>query len=203
MERKKILLSLLLPLLSALPATAGFPVPTQQVKLAYGQDAVTVIFEADSPITKAKALCDCTSLRTQGKRLIAEVDTSKFDKSVEKQLLATTADGKETRLTMAFVVPEAIIFSTRSLIWKQGREPTPQTLRITLPKGSPVQDVTEASLTGDDFDYLPKKARNGREFSVEVTPRSTARRALNRLIIKTDSPDPRYARHIIYLQVKK
>lgn len=192
-----------LALVSTLPAAAAFPSPTQQVRLGYGQESATVIFEADSPITKAKPLCDCTILRTQGKRLVAQVDTSKFDKSVEKQIIATTADGQATRLTMVFAVPEAIVFSTRSLTWQRGSAPTPQVLRISLPKGSPVHDVTEASLSGDAFDYLPKKSGNGREFTVTVTPKSTGKRVLNRLIINTDNPDPRYARHIIYLQVKK
>ena len=41
------------------------------------------------------------------------------------------------------------------------------------------------------------------EFTVTVTPKSTAKRTLNRLMIDTDSTDPRFARCIIYLQVKK
>jgi len=188
--------------LAAMPALAGFLAPLQNVKLGYGQNAATVTFAADSPITKAKALCDCTTLSIQGNKLIAQVDTSQFDQNVDKQIDAATADGKSTRLTMRFEVPAAITFNARSFIWQQGVPATQQTLRISLPKGSPVGNVTEAALAGDAFDYVPQKGKNSREFIVAITPKSTSKRVLNRLVIKTDSPDPRYAQYIIYLQVR-
>lgn len=194
---------ILLFILATLPAWAGFSAPTQKVKLGYAQNNATVVFEADSPIAKAKTLCDCTTLSIRGKKLIAHVDVSKFDQSVDKQIEAVTADGKATRLTMRFEVPAAIVFSSRSFIWRQGAQAEPQILRITLPKGSPIGHVTEASLSGADFDYIPKIEKNGREFSVAITPKTTAKRTLNRLVIKTDSADPRYAQHIIYLQIRK
>ena len=76
-------------------------------------------------------------------------------------------------------------------------------LRITLPKGSPITHISNAALSGDAFDYTPAIVKRGSEYTVTITPRSTAKAALNRLLLTTDSPDPRYQRHIIYLQVKK
>ena len=73
----------------------------------------------------------------------------------------------------------------------------------TLPKGSPITHIADAALSGDAFDYSPKVVKRGKEYSVTITPRSTAKAALNRLVLTTDSPDPRYHRQIIYLQVKK
>ena len=188
----------------ALPALAAFPQPQQSVKLAYSQQAAVVEFTTDGPaITKAKPLCDCTTVTIQGNKLIATVDTSKFDQSVAKQIDATTADGKTTRLTMNFEVPAAIILSARSLVWQRGSAPAPQVLTITLPKGSPVTDIKEAGLSGDAFDYVPHKVKDGREYTVTVTPRSTDKPVLNRLVLTMVSKDPRFARQIVYLQVKK
>ena len=102
-----------------------------------------------------------------------------------------------------FRVPQAIQLSTRSLVWKRGAAPTPQVLRITLPKEGPITHITDAALSGDAFDYTPKVVKRGREYTVTITPRSTAKAALNRLVLTTDSTDPRYHRQIIYLQVKK
>lgn len=187
---------------AALPVLAGFAQPVQQLQLNYGQNSATITFEADRPIRRAKAHCDCTTTRIQGKRLIASVDTSKFDGTVTKTIDATTDDGRTTRLTMNFTMPSALRLSTRTLQWKRGVKASPQVLHISIPPGSPVRNVTEAALSGADFDYIPRKGKHPGEFSVTITPKSTASRLLNRLIIETDSSDPRYARYIIYLRVK-
>lgn len=193
----------LVPFFLALPAFAGFAKPVQSVQLQYGQKAVTLTFEAQETIRKAKPHCDCTEVSLQGNRLVAEVDTSQFEGEVEKTIDATTADGKTTRLTMRFSVPPALTLSARSLQWKLGAPATPQTLRISIPAGSPVKNVTQASLSGEDFVYDPRKGKRPGEFYVTITPKSTAKRVMNRLIITTDSPDKRFERFIIYLGVKK
>ncbi len=192
--------------LSAMPALAGFtPAQSvQQVKLAYGQKAVTVIFETTdgSSIVDAEPLCDCTEVRLEGRRLVAEVDTSHFDAPVDKQIEVRTSDGAKSLLTMRFAVPLAIELNTPSLVWKHGDAPAPQEFRIRIPKGSPVRALVQADIAGDDFDYRAETITPGREYRVAVTPKSTAKRRLNRLVIKMDSTDPRFAQRILYLQVK-
>ncbi len=199
--------TLLLPfLLAALPAMAGFAPQqlAQTIKLRYGQNAITVIFHtADgSTVTKARPLCDCTRVRLEGTRLMAEVDTSTFDTSVDKQIDVTTSDGQRSTLTMHFDVPQAVHISSPSLIWEKGSEPQPQVLRLTIPKGSPVRALLSADLAGDAFDYRAETIAPGREYAITVTPRSTTRRSLNRLVINMDGSDPRYTRRIVYLRVR-
>lgn len=194
----------LLPLLLVLPAAAAFKSPTQVVPLQFGQQQVTVIFETTGEtIEDAEPHCDCTRIKLSGNKLTATVDTRTFDRDVEKTITAETENGEEVTLRMQFRVPQAIRLSARSLVWKRGAAPTPQVLRITLPKGSPITHISNAALSGDAFDYTPAIVKRGSEYTVTITPRSTAKAALNRLLLTTDSPDPRYQRHIIYLQVKK
>ena len=196
----KFLLSLLL----VFPAAAAFKSPTKVVPLQFGQQSATVVFETSGEqIEEAEPHCDCTKVKVSGSRLTAVVDTRTFDRDVEKTITAETADGNEVTLRMQFRVPQAMQLSARSLVWKRNAAPAPQVLRITLPKGSPITHITNASLSGDAFDYSPKVVKRGSEYTVTITPRSTAKAALNRLLLTTDSPDPRYQRHIIYLQVKK
>lgn len=197
---KKIVFSLIL----TLPALAEFKSTTQVVPLKFGQEQATVVFETSGEkIEDAEPHCDCTKVTLSGSKLTATVDTRTFDRDVEKTIAAETADGKEVTLHMQFKVPQAIRLSARSLVWKRGAAPTPQVLRITLPQGSPITHIADASLSGDAFDYTPKVVKRGREYTVTITPRSTAKAALNRLVLTTDSADPRYHRQIIYLQVKK
>ncbi len=191
-------------LLLALPAMAAFKNTTQVVPLQFGQQQATVIFETTGEtIEDAEPHCDCTRIKLSGNKLTATVDTRTFDRDVEKTITAETENGEEVTLSMQFRVPQAIRLSARSLVWKRGAAPTPQVLRITLPKGSPITHISNAALSGDAFDYTPAIVKRGSEYTVTITPRSTAKAALNRLLLTTDSPDPRYQRHIIYLQVKK
>ena len=195
---------ILLPLLCTLPAMAAFKSTTQVVPLKFGQESATIVFETTGEeIEEAEPHCDCTKVQVKGTRLTAVVDTRTFDRDVEKTISAETENGEEVTLRMQFRVPQAMQLSARSLVWKRGAAPTPQVLRITLPKGSPITHIADAALSGDDFDYSPKVVKRGKEYSVTITPRSTAKAALNRLVLTTDSPDPRYHRQIIYLQVKK
>lgn len=198
----RALLSLLL-LTAALPAAAGFRSAEQTIKLRPTQTSATVTFETDgTAIRKAKPLCDCTKLQTSGTKLIAEVNTATFDSSVDKQIDVTTSDGLTTRLTMHFEVPPAIVLSARSLIWARGAAPEPQVLTITLPAGSPIRSIKDAGLSGSNYDFVPETVAKGREYRLTVTPKSTEKGNLERLVIKTDCADPRYAQRIIYLQVK-
>ena len=194
----------LLPLLCTLPAMAAFKDTTQVVPLKYGQKEATVVFETTGEdIVSAKPHCDCTQVQIKASRLTAVVDTHTFDRDVEKTIAAETSDGKEVTLRMQFRVPQAMQLSARSLVWQRGTAPIPQVLRITLPKGSPITHISDAALSGEAFDYTPKVVRRGQEYTVTITPRSTANAALNRLVLTTASTDPRYHRQIIYLQVKK
>ncbi len=194
----------LLPFLLVLPAAAAFKTTTQVVPLKFGQQQAIIFFETTGEaIEDAEPHCDCTKLQLEGSRLTAVVDTRTFDRDVEKTITAETENGEEVTLRMQFRVPQAIHLSARSLVWKRNAAPTPQVLRITLPLGSPITHITNAALSGDAFDYAPKVVKRGREYSVTITPHSTAKAVLNRLVLTTDSPDPRYQRQIIYLQVKK
>lgn len=198
----KKILALLLYLICALPLMAGFARPVQVVKLDYGQREAIVTFDADSPIRKAKPLCECTTTTFNGSHLVARVNTSGFSQDIDKQIDVTLEDGSKTRLTMRFSVPQALTLSARSLIWKQNSQPVAKELRILLPEGSPVHRVTEAAISGEAFDYKPRVVKEGAEYAVSITPRSTEKKTLNRLIIKTDSEDPRYSQYIIYLSIQ-
>ncbi len=198
--------ALLALLLCSLPALAGFAPAQllQTVHLAHGQNAATVVFctTDGSTVEKARALCNCMTLRPEGTRLVAQVDTSTFDATVDKQIKVTTSDGQRTTLTMRFEVPQPIIITPTVLLWERGAAATPQEIRLSIPPGSPIRALLSADLSGDDFDYTTRTLTPGREYAISVAPRSTAGRRFNRLVIKMDGPDPRYRQRILYLRVR-
>ena len=150
----------------------------------------------------AKNLCDCITAEIQGNRIIAHIDSSTFSRDITKQLEATTADGKTTTLTIRFSVPPLLVVSSPRLVWKKGAPAAAQEVRLTIPKGSPVRRLERAELVGKTFDYDPRIVREGREYRIIITPRSTEKAVLERLQIVTDCADYR-ARRTIYLQIKR
>ena len=85
---------------------------------------------------------------------------------------------------------------------KVGSPAETKTLRVRIPKGSPVRMLTSADISGDAFTYATGTTTPGAEYCVRVAPRSTQKPVLNRLIIRTDSSDARYAGYIVYLSVQ-
>jgi hypothetical protein len=184
-------------------AQAGFKDAEQAIKLDYGQEQATVVFEADCAIKSAEPHCDCTKVKVEGKKLIAVVDTTQFPDSVSKTIEAKTADGKKTTLHMHFDVPVAVAFSPEVLIWKVGEKPTTKVVTITVPAGSPVKALKGVGLEGEAFTYKAAKGNKKGEYTVSVTPLSTAKRVRNKLVIKMDSDNPLFTQRTVNVRVNK
>lgn len=196
------LLPLALLVAVGLPAAGGILQTEQRVKLTPGQQSVSLVFESDSAITRAKPLCDCMKLTVEGTHLHVRIDASRFDVSAKKEIDVSTADGSRTRLTVHIDVPPAIILSSKSFVWERGKPAEQKKLTISIPPDSPVSAVLEAGLCGEDFDYQTEKIKEGRTYAVRLIPKSTAKKAFNRLVLKFQSSDPRFSQQIIYLRVK-
>ena len=199
----KTLSLLLLAALAAATARADFRRDSIDLSLDYLQNEAVATFETDGvAVTRVKPLCDCITAEIQGNLIIAHIDSSTFSRDITKQLEATTADGKTTTLTIRFSVPPLLVVSSPRLVWKKGAPAAAQEVRLTIPKGSPVRRLERAELVGKTFDYDPRIVREGREYRIIITPRSTEKAVLERLQIVTDCADYR-ARRTIYLQIKR
>lgn len=161
-------------------------------------------------ITRVKPHCECTKASVEGGRttvppgasgrLLLDIDTKTFTGTVMKDVSVTTSDGQTRRLTVAVSVPESITVSPKGLSWKQGGAATPKTVAITLAPNCPF-GLKRASLVGDAFHYDTHVLTPNKRFTVTVTPKSTQNKVINRLLIETDSSDPRYARIPVFLSI--
>ena len=184
-------------------AQAGFNDAQKTIKLDYAQKQATVVFDADCAITSAEPQCDCTKVKIEGKKLIAVVDTTQFPDSVSKTIEAKTADGKKTTLHMNFEVPVAVEFSPKVLIWKVGEKPVTKVVTITVPEGSPVKSLKGVGLEGEAFTYKAAKGSKKGEYTVSVTPVSTAKRVRNQMVIKMESDNPLFRQRTVNVRVNK
>lgn len=200
----------------ALNAELQFPQTTLREQISPQQQTLQTAFTFKNTgsepvtITRIKPHCECTKAAVEGGRdtvapgasgrLLLNIDTKTFTGTVMKDVSVTTSDGKTRRLTVAVSVPESITVTPKGLSWKQGGAATPKTVTITLAPNCPFH-LKQASLVGDAFHYDTHALVPNKRFSVTVTPKSTQNKIINRLLIVTDSSDPRYARIPVFLSI--
>lgn len=188
-----------------------------EINVPPGQDAVVIKFPFKNSSTETVKLgkitsnCDCTEAEYEnGKTAIAPseqgvvkavIKTGSFSGLVEKELLVN-AQGSTYKLVIKAKIPDVISISPKKLEWKNGEEPTPKTITITIQDKLLPLKLTKVSLEGDAFNYEPVTVKPGREYKVVVTPKTTQKAVINSIWILTDSTVPRYSRVLGILAVK-
>lgn len=199
----KTLLSLTLLMLTLSPlAEAQFAVPAIKYNLQHGQEWQNFTFTADAPIASAKPNCDCTTTEISGNILVAKVNVKDFTEDTERTISVKMKDGRKCTVWVCFGVPKAINFSATTLAWERGAAATPQVFSVSIPKDSPISKLEEVGISGSDFDMVTQANHKAKTYEITVTPLSTAKKVMNRLVIKTQSSDERSKQYILYLRVK-
>lgn len=200
---KVLLTSLFLAMAVLCPlAQAQFAHPALKYNLQYGQEWQNFTFTADGPIASAKPNCDCTTVQIEGNILVAHVNTKDFTEDTQRSISVKMKDGRRCTIWVCFGIPQALTFSAKTLLWERGAAAAPQTIHIEIPKDSPVSKLKEAGLSGSDFTMDIKVNAKKRTYDITITPISTAKKRMNRLVIKTETKDERSSQYILYLRVK-
>ncbi len=164
-----------------------------------------------SPVTikRIKPHCECTEARSergntvmpgQSGRILLKVDTKTFVGTVSKDVSVFTSDGTEHKIIVRVAVKEPVTVTPKALSWKQNGTAETRIITLTLAAGCPFT-LKRVSLVGSDFEYEPATVTPGKKYTVTVTPKSTGKKLINRLLIETDSKDPRYARIPVFLSI--
>ncbi len=204
-------------LFACVPARAGLEFESRMVRreIEPRQSVLPVAFtftntgEKTVSIERVKPHCPCTEARVEGGsavapgrsgRILLVVDTRTFTGTVSKDVSVYTSDGVEHRLVIRVMVKELLAVRPKGLAWKQGGPAETKTVTIVLTPDCPFR-LKRVSLVGDAFDYEPSTVTPGVRYAVAVIPKDTGRRIVNRLLIETDSGDPRYARIPVFLSI--
>lgn len=160
-------------------------------------------------IKRIKPHCECTEARSesgntvmpgQSGRILLQIDTKTFIGTVAKDVSVFTSDGEEHKIVVRVAVKEPVTVSPKALSWKQNGTAETKTITLTLASGCPFA-LKRVSLVGSDFEYEPATVIPNKKYTVTVTPKSTGKKLINRLLIETDSKDPRYARIPVFLSI--
>ncbi len=179
--------------------------PQREVKLDWARSPLILIERLDSPVADAKSNCDCMDVDVVGEgrnELRIKIDATVFAEDSVRTLEVAMEDGATRKLHYHFRVPIALQLNASSLIWERGKPAKPQTLRVRIPDGSPIKNLHDVAMDKQSFTLSTKTLRRGKSYEVSLTPHSTDKPQLVRLIITTDSPYEYYKRYLVYLRVK-
>lgn len=172
-------------------------------------------------IRKYDAPCSCMSAKLKGGKQTAKgtivfapgesgvvkgvFELGNFKGTVDKQIVIWTAGDKEAtpsiKLTTRVTIPELVAATPVSLIWKVGEELKPKEIKIKMSGDAPISLIRN-ECSNANFMYQVKTVKEGREYLVTVTPKSTEKVEFAALRFTTDSKVKRFQTLQTFMTIK-
>lgn len=132
----------------------------------------------------------------------AEFKVGSFVGQHEKILKVTTDDPAQTEWEVAFLldVPEVVSIEPKNVQWWIGEQPSPKPIVVKMTGEEPMK-ITNITSTRETVDFTWKEVKPGREYTITVTPKTTADVVIGALKIETDSKIPKYARQLAFFSI--
>jgi len=173
---------------------------------------VSEIIEYDAP-------CSCLSARieplradrsTQLRWEVGETGrvTSRFKmgnfKGTVDKAIVLKMKGREKPIQLVVRVTIPILFEIQpsTLMWELGGQAREQIFKIRVRHDRPLK-ILESSGTTENFPFEVRTIKEGWEYELRVTPKSTASPSMGMIRLKTDSELKRHQRHQVFVVVKK
>ena len=219
MIRKLILLSLAFPAGSI--AELAFEKKEAQVSAKPSDESLLIEFpfvnkgKVAASVEDITFACSCLSAKTNKKEyapseegvLEAVFKLGSFTGVQRKSLTVVSREkGAEVAsrdsLTVEVTIPDVIVIEPQLMSWQVGAKPEGKKFTLKIPHDDPitVKGVT-CSRPGFDVKLVEKKA--GREYEIELTPKSTAVAMLGMLKIETDCTIPKHQRKLAFFSIAR
>ncbi len=123
----------------------------------------------------------------------AEFKVSTFVGKQEKTITITTDDPKQPEWIVTFVmdVPAVVDIEPSMIQWWVGEKPKPKDLTVKMVGADPMT-IQKITSTRENVTFSFKEVKPGREYTVTVTPKTTAEVMIGMLKLETDSKIPKY-----------
>lgn len=132
----------------------------------------------------------------------AEFKVGSFVGEHEKILKVTTDDPAQLEWEVPFLlnVPEVVSIEPKNVQWWIGEDASPKPIVIKM-TGDQGMKITNITSTRETVDFTWKEVKPGREYTLIVTPKTTADVVIGALKIETDSKIPKYARQLAFFSI--
>ncbi|MEZ5387944.1 MAG: DUF1573 domain-containing protein [Prosthecobacter sp.] len=214
--RRLILLSLLLA--TAVRAELTLGVPAIELKPKPEDEEVEAVFKfrnaGDKPVKvlSLESACSCLSAELDKAEYqpgeegtgTARFKVSTFVGRHEKYVIATTddPDQEEWRIQFILDVPSVVEIKPKTLQWYIGDDPVPKSCLVTFTGEDPTK-ILKITPTRENVDFAWKELKEGREYLVTVTPKTTNDITLGALKIETNSPIAKYRNQLAFFSISR
>ncbi|MFT5882540.1 MAG: hypothetical protein ACI9FG_001044 [Crocinitomicaceae bacterium] len=220
--------SLLLAQLSLAAGELTFETKDKAVALAPDAKKIEVLFPfknestEDIVLMRYDAPCTCMSAQLKGGTAISKdgpvrfapgeegvfkglFELGNFKGTVDKKIVVwAKGDPEETPsiiLTTKVSIPYLIAAFPQSLVWNIGEDLKPKIITIKVDNIEPIK-IIKHSCTSPQIDYTLVTIKEGFEYKLTITPKSTDKVMFAALRLTTDSPNPRYKSVQTFMTVK-
>jgi hypothetical protein len=217
MKRSSLLPALLF--LTALPAWAELKLDTDVVEVKPKPEDETVQATFTFTNTGSKAV-KAVGIESKCSCLEASLDAAVYEPGAkgtgkatfkvgsfvgrhEKFVVVQTDDPAQREWVITFVldVPEVVGIEPRSVQWYVGDEAAPKDLVIKISGEQEIKVLRATAMRENAIDLSLKEIKPGREYTVKVTPKSTADIMLGGIKIETDSKILKYQRQVAFFSI--
>ncbi|MEO1856647.1 MAG: DUF1573 domain-containing protein [Rubritalea sp.] len=217
----KLLITLTSLLLTQLSLAAGeLTFKTKDKSIAAAADAkkVEIIFPfknfstEEVTVMRYDAPCTCMSAQLKGGTPISKngpvrfapgeegafkaiFELGNFKGTVDKKIVVwakgDTEENPSIMLTTKVTIPYLIAAFPQSLLWNIGEELKPKVITIKVDNADPIK-IIKHSCSSPQIDYMLETVKEGFEYKLTITPKSTEKVLFAALRLTTDSDNPRY-----------
>lgn len=135
----------------------------------------------------------------------ASFKVSTFVGKHEKSVLVSTDDKKQPEWQINFIldVPAVVDIQPKTLEWFVGDKPGPKASLIRFTGDEPMKIIKITPHRENSVDFEWKELKEGREYLVTVTPRSTEAVMMSALKIETSSSIAKYRNQLVFFSVSR
>jgi hypothetical protein len=128
-----------------------------------------------------------------------------FKGTVDKKIVVwAKGDAEENpsiMLSTKVTIPYLIAAFPQSLLWNIGEELKPKVITVKVDNAEPIK-ITKHSCSSPQINYTMETVKEGFEYKLTVTPKSTEKVLFAALRLTTDSDNPRYKSVQTFITVK-
>lgn len=134
----------------------------------------------------------------------AQFKVSTFVGRHEKHIIVSTDDPKQPEWLVQFIldVPAIVDIQPKTLQWFIGDELTAKSCLVRF-TGDDAMKVLQITPTRQNVDFTWKEIREGREYLITVTPKTTQDVTMGALKIETNSPIAKYRNQLAFFSISR
>lgn len=134
----------------------------------------------------------------------ASFKVSTFVGRHEKFVTASTDDPNQPEWQIQFVldVPAVVDIKPKTLQWFIGDEPTPKSCLVKFTGEEPMK-IVNITATRENVSYEVKELKEGREYLITMTPKTTQDITMGALKIETNTPIAKYKNQLAFFSISQ